>query len=51
MARSAGAAAIGVLWGYHDADELLTGGAQALAAAPGEVLQLTQQLVEGAGHE
>jgi phosphoglycolate phosphatase len=45
MARAAGAGAIGVLWGYHDRAELLAGGAQAMAAAPGGVAVLAQQLV------
>jgi phosphoglycolate phosphatase len=50
MARAAGTGALGVLWGYHDPAELLGGGAQAMAVAPGEVAALAQQLVEGDGH-
>jgi phosphoglycolate phosphatase len=46
MARAAGCHALGVLWGYHDADELSAGGAQALAAHPGEVPDLTESLVK-----
>ncbi len=48
MARAAGAAALGVLWGYHHEDELLAGGAQALAAAPDEVAMLAERLIGGA---
>jgi phosphoglycolate phosphatase len=40
MARSAGAIGIGAGWGYHDAHELLAGGATAVADRPGDVLQL-----------
>jgi phosphoglycolate phosphatase len=50
MARAAGAGAIGVVWGYHDRAELLAGGAQVMAAAPGEVGMLAQQLVGGGVH-
>jgi phosphoglycolate phosphatase len=48
MARSAGAGALGVLWGYHDQAELSGAGAQALASKPMEVAGLAQQLVEAA---
>ena len=40
MARAAGATGIGAGWGYHDADELLAGGAAAVAEQPLDVLQL-----------
>jgi phosphoglycolate phosphatase len=50
MARAAGAGAIGVLWGYHDRAELLAGGAQVMAAAPGEVATFAEQLVGGGVH-
>jgi phosphoglycolate phosphatase len=40
MARAAGAIGIGAGWGYHDAAELLAGGAAAVANEPGEVLDL-----------
>ena len=40
MARAAGAIGIGAGWGYHDAQELLAGGAAAVADQPLEVLQL-----------
>lgn len=45
MARAAGAQAIGVLWGYHEATELTAAGAQALATYPAEVLGLAESLV------
>lgn len=37
MARAAGCRAIGVAWGYHAPDELLTAGAEAVAATPAEL--------------
>ena len=40
MARAAGATGIGAGWGYHDADELLAGGAAAVAGQPLDVVQL-----------
>jgi phosphoglycolate phosphatase len=46
MARAGGAYAIGVLWGYHDADELTAAGAHVLASHPAEVLTLAEDLVE-----
>lgn len=39
MARAAGATGIGAGWGYHEAAELLAGGAQAVAAQPLDVLR------------
>jgi len=39
-ARAAGMAAVGVLWGFRDADELRAGGAQQLIARPLELLDL-----------
>ena len=44
MARAAGAAGIGAGWGYHDAEELLAGGAAAVAEQPLDVLQLIAKL-------
>jgi phosphoglycolate phosphatase len=38
MARAAGATGIGAGWGYHDAHELLAGGALAVAEQPLDVL-------------
>lgn len=40
MARAAGATAIGVTWGYHDADELVAAGAQLLAAHPSQLAEM-----------
>ena len=48
MARAAGAAALGAGWGYHDAAELLAGGAQAIADRPQAVLPLVAGLMERA---
>lgn len=45
MARSAGTGAIGALWGYHEREELESGGAHRLAAAPDEVAELAEALV------
>lgn len=43
MARAAGARGIGAGWGYHPPDELLAGGAAAVAGAPGDVLALIER--------
>jgi phosphoglycolate phosphatase len=43
MARSAGAAAIGVTWGYHDSGDLLESGAHFLIDAPGELIGCLQR--------
>lgn len=40
MARAAGTTGIGAGWGYHDADELLAAGADAVADQPLDVLPL-----------
>ena len=50
MARAAGAGAIGALWGYHDENELLAGGALALAASPGEVAAVAARLIGDGVH-
>ncbi len=42
MARAAGVTAIGVTWGYHDADELRAAGAHHIAAHPLDILELTR---------
>jgi phosphoglycolate phosphatase len=47
MAVNAGATGIGAGWGYHDADELIAGGAVAVADAPGDVLALIREHVDG----
>ena len=39
-ARGAGMFAVGVLWGFRSAEELLESGAQVLVAHPGEALKL-----------
>ena len=44
MAKAAGVAAIGALWGYHDRAELKDGGADVLAEMPGDVLARVRQL-------
>ena len=46
MARAAGATGIGAGWGYHEADELLAGGAAAVADEPAEVLELIAERTE-----
>ena len=43
MARAAGATGIGAGWGYHDPDELLAGGAAAVADRPLDVPGLIEQ--------
>jgi phosphoglycolate phosphatase len=45
MAGNAGAHAIGVSWGYHDADILIAAGARAIAATPEDVPDLLDQCV------
>src|SRR5205085_8913077 len=47
MAAAAGARGIGAGWGYHDAQELIEAGAVAVAEAPGEVLALIREHVDG----
>jgi phosphoglycolate phosphatase len=47
MAVAAGARAIGVAWGYHDADELLEAGAAAVARHPRDVLDLVREHADG----
>lgn len=42
MARAAGATAIGVAWGYHDADALIRAGAHHVATRPGDIIALTR---------
>ena len=43
MGRTAGAHAVGVGWGYHDADELIRAGAHLVAEAPGEILHFARE--------
>ncbi|TVV70133.1 HAD-IA family hydrolase [Sphingomonas solaris] len=44
MAKAAGAAAIGVAWGYHDRVELLAEGADLVADTPADLLHLLERL-------
>jgi len=44
MARAAGAIAIGVAWGYHDAEDLRRAGAHHIVQTPGEILAVTRAL-------
>jgi phosphoglycolate phosphatase len=44
MARAAGVRAIGVTWGYHDAQELKRAGADYIAAHPSEITELVKAL-------
>jgi phosphoglycolate phosphatase len=44
MARAARVTAIGVAWGYHDADTLIRSGAQHVASRPAEILELTKAM-------
>jgi phosphoglycolate phosphatase len=47
MGRAAGATPIGAGWGYHEPDELVAAGAVAVADAPGDVLALIREHVDG----
>ena len=40
MAKAAGLRALGVAWGYHAPEELIAAGADAVAATPGELMEL-----------
>lgn len=42
MARAAGVTAIGVTWGYHDAQDMLDAGAHHIAAHPLDILKLVR---------
>lgn len=44
MARAAGATAIGVAWGYHNAQELSEAGAHYIASHPSEIIAFTKAL-------
>jgi phosphoglycolate phosphatase len=48
MARSAGATAIGVAWGYHDVEELWKAGAHAVIAQPADLLAELRRLAPAA---
>jgi len=43
MALEAGARALGVAWGYHERDELLEVGAEAVAGHPAEVMDIVKE--------
>ena len=45
MARAAGVTAIGVTWGYHEADELIEAGAHHIAGHPMEILKITEAVL------
>jgi len=40
MAKAAGVRAIGVAWGYHEPEELLRAGAEAVAATPRDLMEM-----------
>ncbi len=44
MARAGGVAALGVAWGYHEAEELLAAGAMAVASDAAELLNLLREM-------
>ncbi|MFN3945717.1 MAG: HAD-IA family hydrolase [Allosphingosinicella sp.] len=44
MARAAGVTAVGVAWGYHEADELVAAGAHRVAVRPSDILEMTRAL-------
>lgn len=44
MAKAAGCTAIGVAWGYHDADELIAEGADFVAEHPRDLVTLLERL-------
>lgn len=44
MARAAGVTAIGVTWGYHDAQELMEAGAHHIAAHPSDILSVVKAI-------
>lgn len=45
MARAAGAAALGVAWGYHDADRLLEAGAQGIVSSHEDLVPWIERLI------
>lgn len=44
MARAAGVTAIGVAWGYHEAEELLAAGAHHIAHYPSDIVEFAKAL-------
>ena len=47
MAVAAGAAGIAASWGYHEPQELIAGGARAIADAPLDVADIAREVVNG----
>ena len=47
MASAAGAAPIGVSWGYHAPDELIAAGAVAVAEQPLDILEIVREHADG----
>ena len=47
MGVAAGATAVGVDWGYHDAQELIAAGARAVAETPAQVAGIAREAVDG----
>lgn len=45
MGRAAGVRALGVSWGYHGADRVCSGGAEAVADHPADLAALVEQLI------
>jgi phosphoglycolate phosphatase len=46
MARNAGTLAIGVAWGYHEAEELTAAGAHAVVTAYADVSRTLNEILE-----
>jgi phosphoglycolate phosphatase len=44
MAKAVGCAAIGVAWGYHNADALREGGADVVAGSPADLVAILETL-------
>jgi phosphoglycolate phosphatase len=44
MARAADVTAIGVTWGYHEAEELVAAGADYIAAHPRDIIPFVKAL-------
>lgn len=44
MAKAAGITAIGVAWGYHEADELVRAGADHVVESPAEIAHIVKEL-------
>jgi phosphoglycolate phosphatase len=42
MARAAGVSAVGIVWGYHDAQELLDAGAHYVAESPASIMTFSK---------